>query len=66
MLFIFREQDNIMVTIIVVMAATPVLLSNVNFRIYILGHMFIHEINVIVLKTTYRRPVLASWNANLL
>lgn len=65
MLFIFREQDNIMITIIVVMAATPVLLSNGNFRIYILGHMFINKITVTVLKTTYRKPVLPSWNENL-
>lgn len=65
MLFIFRERDNIMITIIVVMAATPVLLSNSNFRIYILGHMFINTTTVTELKTTYRRPVLASWNENL-
>lgn len=53
-----------MITTIVAMAATPVLLSNVNFRIDILGHMFINKITVTVLKTTYRRPVLASWNEN--
>lgn len=54
-----------MITMIVVMAATPVLLSNSNFQIYILGHMFINKITVTELKTTYRRPVLASRNENL-